>query len=99
MIGYRAVPRSEAESFKKNTEKCVKDKRNLYLLRASLIRPGTQQAKGMSEKDAEQRERLAQAAKTKLKNLLMFVSPTRLVVSLFQIQIYLENPIYNLPPF
>jgi hypothetical protein len=53
----------------------------------------------MSEKDAEQRERLAQAAKTKLKNLLMFVSPTRLVVSLFQIQIYLENPIYNLPPF
>lgn len=78
--GHRAVSRSEAASFNNNRDKQTKDKRNLFLLRVSLIRPGTAQANDMSENDAKSREKLVLAAKNKLKNLLMFVSPTRLVV-------------------
>lgn len=70
-------PRVEAVNKK---EKEIKDKRNLYLLRASFIRQGTAQAKGMSSQDAELRKRLAAAAKVKLADLRMFVSPTRLAV-------------------
>uniref|UniRef100_A0A183BM60 RNA-binding protein 28 n=1 Tax=Globodera pallida TaxID=36090 RepID=A0A183BM60_GLOPA len=61
-------------------ENPVKDKRNLYLLRASLVRPGTAQAKEMSEEDAKLRQRLMEVAKKKLINLVMFISPTRLVI-------------------
>jgi hypothetical protein len=85
LIGYRALPKSDAKALKQQTtgeegKKAAKDKRNLYLLRASLIRPGTTQARGMSEEDAKHRERLGELARTKLKNLIMFVSPTRLAV-------------------
>jgi len=80
IYGHRAVSRSDAESFKKTKAKLPKDKRNLYLLRASLIRQGTSQANEMSENDAKLRERLALVAKAKLKNLLMFISPYRLVI-------------------
>ncbi|KAH7722770.1 Protein RBM-28 [Aphelenchoides avenae] len=79
IYGYRAVPRDQASAFKEK-EKKPKDKRNLYLLRASLIRPGTAQARGMSDEDAEKRARLAEMARTKLKNLHMFVSPNRLAI-------------------
>ena len=86
LIGHRAVPKGEAIALRKqwndeNSEVAAKDKRNLYLLRASLIRPGTEQANEMSPDDAKYRERLAQTARAKLKNLTMFVSPVRLVVS------------------
>jgi hypothetical protein len=77
--GYRAVPREEASKFEKK-KKQGKDNRNLKFLRVSLIRPGTAQAKGMSEEDAKLRQRLVEAAKVKLKSLHMFVSTKRLAV-------------------
>lgn len=77
--GHRAVPRTEAVAFKKE-EKKPKDKRNLYLLRASMIRPGTAQANNMSEHDQKKRATLIQQCKTKLKLTTMFVSPTRLAI-------------------
>ena len=81
VYGHRAVSRSDAQAFKKTSVKCPADKRNLYLLRASLIRQGTSQANEMSENDAKLRERLALTAKSKLKDLLMFISPYRIVVT------------------
>ncbi|VDM95163.1 unnamed protein product [Onchocerca ochengi] len=81
IFGYYALPRSEAAKIEKEKlSKKPKDKRNLYLLRAGFIRPGTTSAAGMSETDANKRARLAVAAREKLKNLHMFVSPTRLVI-------------------
>ncbi|EFO26863.1 hypothetical protein LOAG_01611, partial [Loa loa] len=81
VFGHRALPRSEAAKIEKEKlSKKPKDKRNLFLLRAGFIRPGTTAAAGMSETDADKRARLAVAARQKLKNLHMFVSPTRLVV-------------------
>lgn len=59
--------------FKEKLSKKPKDKRNLFLLRAGFIRPGTTAAAGMSETDADKRTRLAVAARQKLKNLHMFV--------------------------
>ncbi|MFH4980841.1 hypothetical protein AB6A40_007550 [Gnathostoma spinigerum] len=79
--GFRALPRSEMAAMEKErSTKRPKDKRNLHLLRVGLIRQGTAAARGMSESDAEKRIRIALAAKEKLKNLHMFVSPTRLVI-------------------
>uniref|UniRef100_A0A1I7ZFK4 RNA-binding protein 28 n=1 Tax=Steinernema glaseri TaxID=37863 RepID=A0A1I7ZFK4_9BILA len=80
--GVIAVPRVEASQFqnKEVGQKNVKDKRNLHLLRASFIRPGTADANNMSQHDTEKRQKLASLAKNKLRNLLMFVSPTRLVI-------------------
>ncbi|VDK84725.1 unnamed protein product [Litomosoides sigmodontis] len=81
IFGHQALPRSEAAKIEKDKlTKKPKDKRNLFLLRAGFIRPGTTAAAGMSEADAEKRARLAVAARQKLKNLHMFVSPTRLVI-------------------
>lgn len=81
LFGHRAVQRNDAKAFVPTDKKAPKDKRNLYLLRASLIRPGTAQARGMSETDAKMRERLMEMARNKLKSMVMFVSPTRLAVS------------------
>ncbi|KAL3994153.1 RNA recognition motif family protein [Acanthocheilonema viteae] len=81
IFGHKALPRSEAAKIEKEKlSRKPKDKRNLFLLRAGFIRPGTTAAAGMSELDADKRARLAVAAREKLKNLHMFVSPTRLVV-------------------
>lgn len=77
--GNRAVSRSEASKFDKKIKK-GKDNRNLKLLRVSLIRLGTAQARGMSEEDGQLRKRLIEAAKNKLNNLHMFVSTKRLAV-------------------
>uniref|UniRef100_A0A914H2S1 RRM domain-containing protein n=1 Tax=Globodera rostochiensis TaxID=31243 RepID=A0A914H2S1_GLORO len=49
-------------------------------VQASLVRPGTAEAKEMSEDDAKLRQRLMEVAKKKLINLVMFISPTRLVI-------------------
>lgn len=56
---------------KRKLEKRPKDKRNLYLLRSSMIRPGTVAARGMSKFDAEKRTKLALATRQKLNNLHM----------------------------
>lgn len=85
LLGHRAVPRGQTFQFEQDKKKHPKDKRNLYLLRASLIREGTSQAHGMSEQDAEVRKRLATAARNKLKDLTTFVSPTRLAVIFFKL--------------
>lgn len=81
VFGHRAVQKSDAKAFERTEKKPPRDKRNLYLVRTSLIRPGTEQAKGMSKEDAMARERLMGAAREKLKIMTMFVSPTRLAVS------------------
>ena len=80
VFGYRAVAREKATEFKK-PEKTPTDNRNLYLLRVPLIRPDSAQANNMSEEDATKRAALLSLTKQKLKNLHMFVSPTRLAVS------------------
>ncbi|CAD5211320.1 unnamed protein product [Bursaphelenchus okinawaensis] len=96
ITGHRAVPRTEAKKFDKDPKKKEgKDKRNLKLLRASLIRMGTAQAKGMSEEDSKARHKQIEAAKTKLKNLHMFVSSNRLAIHNIPFN-YREDDLFNL---
>ncbi|KAE9412993.1 hypothetical protein Angca_009393 [Angiostrongylus cantonensis] len=79
--GLLAIQRENAEKIQKQkTVKVPEDKRNLRLLRFSLIREGTSAAKGMSAEDATKRQRLAELSRKKLQNLHMFVSPTRLMI-------------------
>uniref|UniRef100_A0A0K0FME4 RNA-binding protein 28 (inferred by orthology to a human protein) n=1 Tax=Strongyloides venezuelensis TaxID=75913 RepID=A0A0K0FME4_STRVS len=82
VAGYLAVPRKEASTLKNGEKKLPekRDKRNLRLLKYGHIKKGTAQAKNMSEHDTKKRADLALAAKKKLKNPLMFVSDTRLVI-------------------
>ncbi|KHN87038.1 RNA-binding protein 28 [Toxocara canis] len=81
IYAHRALPRNDAAAIEKeNLKRKPKDKRNLHLLRVGVVRPGTVAARGMSEMDAKKRAKLALAAKAKLRNLHMFVSPTRLVL-------------------
>jgi len=68
-------------------EKCVerkkkeeKDSRNLYLAREGLIREGSLAASGVSANDMAKRQQVEKWKKNILKNLHMFVSPTRLCV-------------------
>lgn len=87
LYGHRAVAREEAkEKFApkpKSFDEKGKDRRNLYLLNESRVRTEREsEAKGMSKEDVELRQRLATAAKMKLKTPIMFVSPTRLTVCL-----------------
>uniref|UniRef100_A0AC34QDJ2 RRM domain-containing protein n=1 Tax=Panagrolaimus sp. JU765 TaxID=591449 RepID=A0AC34QDJ2_9BILA len=77
--GHRAVSKTDALEFKK-PEKEPSDNRNLYLIRASFIRPGTGAANNMSAHDEKKRATLMQQMKTKLKLTTMFVSPTRLSI-------------------
>ncbi|KAI6183720.1 hypothetical protein M3Y97_00519200 [Aphelenchoides bicaudatus] len=92
--GHRAVPREEASKFEKK-KKQGKDSRNLKFLRFSLIRLGTDSARGMSEEDADLRKRLSRTAKTKLKNLHMFVSTKRLAIHNLPFS-YRDNDLYEL---
>ncbi|KAK6032827.1 hypothetical protein OSTOST_00984 [Ostertagia ostertagi] len=79
--GSIAIQReSAAEIQKKKSLKVPEDKRNLRLIRFSLIREGTSAANGMSSEDAAKRQRLAELSRKKLENLHMFVSPTRLML-------------------
>uniref|UniRef100_A0A0K0DI05 RNA-binding protein 28 n=1 Tax=Angiostrongylus cantonensis TaxID=6313 RepID=A0A0K0DI05_ANGCA len=73
--GLLAIQRENAEKIQKQkTVKVPEDKRNLRLLRFSLIREGTSAAKGMSAEDATKRQRLAELSRKKLQNLHMYVS-------------------------
>ncbi|VDP42636.1 unnamed protein product [Heligmosomoides polygyrus] len=79
--GSLAIQRESAAEIQKNKGvKVPEDKRNLRLIRFSLIREGTSAAKGMSSEDAAKRQRLAEMSRKKLENLHMFVSPTRLMI-------------------
>ncbi|XP_033101849.1 RNA-binding protein 28-like [Anneissia japonica] len=79
-----ALSREEATKLRtqeKDKEKVKnKDKRNLYLLREGMIRPGTQAAEGLSEAEIRKRTNLEKIKRIKLKNLNVFVSPMRLAV-------------------
>lgn len=77
-----AVAKSEADSLvasKAEKAQEPKDKRNLHLLRLGLVRQGTSGANGMSASDASKRLRIEATNRRKIKNLNIFVSPTRLV--------------------
>eukprot|EP00057_Strongylocentrotus_purpuratus_P031131 XP_783689.3 PREDICTED: RNA-binding protein 28 [Strongylocentrotus purpuratus] len=79
-----AISRAEAVKLrtadKDKAKEEQKDKRNLHLLREGLIRPGTKAAEGLSEQFINKRLKIENVKKEKLKNLNIFVSPTRLAV-------------------
>lgn len=76
-----ALSRDELEAkAKEDKKKEKKDRRNLYLAREGLIRPGTEAAHGVSVLDMTKRARLQARKKKLLQNLHYFVSQTRLSV-------------------
>ncbi|XP_065290416.1 RNA-binding protein 28 isoform X1 [Dermacentor albipictus] len=81
----RALSRGELEEKQKEKKKEKKDRRNLYLAREGLVRPGTEAAQGVSPQDMAKRAKLQARKRKLLANLHYFVSPTRLSV-------------HNLPP-
>ncbi|KAH7968248.1 RNA-binding protein 28 [Rhipicephalus sanguineus] len=81
----RALSRDELEEKQKEKKKEKKDRRNLYLAREGLVRPGTEAAQGVSPQDMTKRAKLQARKRKLLANLHYFVSPTRLSV-------------HNLPP-
>lgn len=68
------------ERCQEKKKKEEKDSRNLYLAREGLIREGSLAAGGVSGSDMEKRLQVERWKKNILKNLHMFVSPTRLCV-------------------
>ncbi|KAK8784114.1 hypothetical protein V5799_009522 [Amblyomma americanum] len=81
----RALSREELEEKQKAKKKEKKDRRNLYLAREGLVRPGTEAAHGVSPQDMAKRAKMQARKRKLLANLHYFVSPTRLSV-------------HNLPP-
>ncbi|KAI8489443.1 RNA-binding protein 28 [Branchiostoma belcheri] len=76
-----AVSRQQAQKLTDDKkEKKPTDKRNLYLAREGLIRPGTQAAAGLTEKDLAMRQKVEKIKREKLKNPAIFVSDVRLCV-------------------
>lgn len=68
------------ERCQEKKKKEEKDSRNLYLAREGLIREGSLAAAGVSATDMAKRQQVERWKKNILKNLHMFVSPTRLCV-------------------
>lgn len=62
----------------KRKEKVAKDTRNLHLGIEGLVRPGTKAAEGVSKVDMEKRVKVNKWKSQMLKDLNMFISPTRL---------------------
>ncbi|CAH1251114.1 RBM19 [Branchiostoma lanceolatum] len=76
-----AVSRQQAQKLTEDRkEKKPTDKRNLYLAREGLIRPGTQAATGLTDKDVAMRQKVEKIKREKLKNPAIFVSDVRLCV-------------------
>ncbi|XP_078582455.1 RNA-binding protein 28-like isoform X3 [Branchiostoma floridae x Branchiostoma japonicum] len=76
-----AVSRQQAQKLTEDKkEKKPTDKRNLYLAREGLIRPGTQAAAGLTDKDLAMRQKVEKIKREKLKNPAIFVSDVRLCV-------------------
>merc|ERR1712110_1310942 len=76
-----ALSKEDAEkNNKEKVEKVSKDNRNLYLAREGLVREGTLAAEGVSKEDMAKRNHLSKWKKQMLKDLTMFVSPTRLCI-------------------
>lgn len=76
-----AVTKDEAKTkFQKQVREDEGSRRNLHLIRLTLIRRGTDAAAGMSEEDHIMRDNILSTTKEKLKNPNIFVSPIRLCV-------------------
>ncbi|KAK3097152.1 hypothetical protein FSP39_006867 [Pinctada imbricata] len=75
-----AVSRDKAKELKNKEKKVKVDKRNLHLVREGMIRPGTQDAQGLTKDDLLRRGKLEKVKRQKLKNPNIFVSTTRLSV-------------------
>ncbi|CAN8006410.1 unnamed protein product [Ixodes hexagonus] len=81
----KALSREELDAKRQSEKKQKKDRRNLYLAREGLVRPGTEAAHGVSLQDMAKRAKLQSRKRKLLQNLHYFVSQTRL-------------SIHNLPP-
>ncbi|XP_067861337.1 RNA-binding protein 28 [Heptranchias perlo] len=75
-----AVSREEAKKLGEKKSNKPSGTRNLYLAREGLIRAGMKSAEGMSAIDLTKRERFEELKRQKLKDVNIFVSPTRLCV-------------------
>ncbi|XP_064596036.1 LOW QUALITY PROTEIN: RNA-binding protein 28-like [Liolophura sinensis] len=76
-----AVSRQDAARLKQeNQTKEKDDKRNLYLAREGLIRPGTLAAEGLSKGDLDMRLKVENVKRQKLKKPNIFISTTRLCI-------------------
>jgi nucleolar protein 4 len=71
-----AVPRKEAATLARSTDKKA-DKRNLYLSKEGLIKPGTEAFETLSKEEISRRTNAARAKKERLQNPNVFVSTTR----------------------
>lgn len=69
------VSENAAEDRKKSS-----DKRNLYLINVGTVMRNTDDIEGVSESDMKKRDALQQRKKVALKNLHVFISPTRLSI-------------------
>nr|XP_057932024.1 RNA-binding protein 28 [Doryrhamphus excisus] len=76
-----AVSKDDAAKLKVNNKvKVQTGTRNLYLAREGLIRAGTTAAEGVPEADMIKRARFEEVKRTKLRDINVFVSKTRLCV-------------------
>ncbi|XP_078275721.1 RNA-binding protein 28 [Rhinoraja longicauda] len=75
-----AVSRDEAKKLRQTKLDKPTGTRNLYLAREGLIRAGMKSAEGMSASDMTKRMRFEELKRHKLKDVNIFVSPTRLCV-------------------
>ncbi|XP_062929034.1 RNA-binding protein 28 [Mobula hypostoma] len=75
-----AVSREEAKKLCQKKSDKPSGTRNLYLAREGLIRAGMKAAEGMSASDMSKRTRFEELKRQKLKDVNIFVSPTRLCI-------------------
>ncbi|XP_078091861.1 RNA-binding protein 28 [Mustelus asterias] len=75
-----AVTREEAQKLAQKKSDKPSGTRNLYLAREGLIRAGMKSAEGMSASDVTKRTRFDELKRLRLKDVNIFVSPTRLCV-------------------
>lgn len=75
-----AVSRDEAKKLRQTRSDKPTGTRNMYLAREGLIRAGMKSAEGMSTSDMTKRMRFEELKRHKLKDVNIFVSPTRLCV-------------------
>lgn len=75
-----AVSRDEAKKLRQTKSDKPTGTRNMYLAREGLIRAGMKSAEGMSTSDMTKRMRFEELKRHKLKDVNIFVSPTRLCV-------------------
>ncbi|XP_055333954.1 RNA-binding protein 28-like [Paramacrobiotus metropolitanus] len=74
------TPKARRKAERLRSEKPKKDNRNLYLLKLGKLDDESEESQPMSQNDARKRSALDNKKQDTLKNLNMFVSPTRLSV-------------------